>query len=244
VEFEHFPNAPIQEALIDFRTSFLSLPSEESFAGLHLRLASRYPKRTALTRHVTQLTVDEKSDNVARSKSFAGFLYSFEEVGLVFQARFDGFTLSQLKPYRSWQDLISEAKIVWSAYVDSLKPVTIDRIACRYINRFEVSNSEFDLGEYLMKPPELPPQLPQGLSKFLLQFELPVPAAKCTALVTQALERASERSASFLLDIDVFRAVSYASSQAQHWDDLEKLRDVKNQIFFTSLTEKSLDLFR
>jgi uncharacterized protein (TIGR04255 family) len=45
------------------------------------------------------------------------------------------------------------------------------------------------------------------------------------------------------LDIDVFREVSLEPDSEKIWEILEELRNIKNNIFFKSITQKTKELF-
>ena len=46
------------------------------------------------------------------------------------------------------------------------------------------------------------------------------------------------------MDIDIFMRLEVASDAAEIWDGFSKLRDFKNEIFFETLKEKTLEMFR
>jgi len=49
---------------------------------------------------------------------------------------------------------------------------------------------------------------------------------------------------SLIFDIDVFRQVEYNKNMNEIWNDFDKLRNFKNDIFFNSITDKTKELFR
>lgn len=243
-QYENFPNPPIQEALLDFRVSFTALPSQEDIKKLIPLLASKYPVSKDLFRVNATFKLSEGVGSANQVSDFVGLRFESDNVGFVFQAQVDGFTISKLRPYRNWDELIGEAKELWAIYCEVLKPITIERIACRYINRIEVNELQFDFSDYLTAAPKVPENLPQGVSRYLTQIEIPVPNDKATVVLTQALEGVSNAPPVFLLDIDVFRVASYAAEGNEWWTDIDLLRPLKNQFFFENITEKAKALFR
>ena len=57
-------------------------------------------------------------------------------------------------------------------------------------------------------------------------------------------EESKEPRLPIVLDIDIFMRLEVASDAAEIWDGFSKLRDFKNEIFFETLKEKTLEMFR
>ncbi len=243
VKYENLANPPIQEALIDFRVRLRS-SSKDDFAKLSAVLSDRYQEGKEILLFNATFNLKDGQASSDHQSNFVGFRFESKANNFVFQAQSEGFTLSKLKPYRDWIELLAEAKRVWAIYRELLNPLSVERIACRYINRFEADSNVFDFSDYFTAPPEVPKILPQGVSRYLLQLEVPAPNADATVVVTQALEGVTSAPAAFVLDIDVFKVKSYEMQDEAWWDDLEQLRDLKNQFFFESLTKKTKDMFK
>lgn len=243
-QYENFPNPPIQEALLDFRVGFVSPPTKEDVRNLLPLLARKYPISNDLFRMNATFELNQGVGSANHVSNFGGLRFESTERNFVFQAHVDGFTISKLKPYRNWDELVGEAKELWVNYFDVLKPLTIERIACRYINRIEVNERFFDFSDYLTAAPHVPEKLPQGVSRYLTQLEIPAPHEKATVIITQSLEGVSDAPPAFLLDIDVFKVESFIAEENSWWIELEKLRALKNQFFFENVTDKAKALFR
>jgi len=61
-----------------------------------------------------------------------------------------------------------------------------------------------------------------------------------TAIITQTLEM----PALAVLDVDVFTECSLEGTSVEIWSRLEKLRNIANRVFFSSLTEKVIESYR
>jgi uncharacterized protein (TIGR04255 family) len=244
LQFENFPNPPIQEAIVDFRVAFAAVPPKEEIGKLVPLLANRYPTSKDLMRMNATFEFNEGGGSANQQTNFGGLRFESTNDNFVFQAHVDGFTLSKLKPYRNWDELVGEARSLWAIYCEVLKPITIERIACRYINRIEINDRQLNFDDYLTAAPKVPENLPQGVSKFFSQIEVPAASESATVVVTQALEGVSSDSLAVLLDLDVSKIKSYTVNENQWWSELDRLRTLKNQFFFESITEKSKVLFR
>ena len=120
---------------------------------------------------------------------------------------------------------------------------TLSRVATRYINKFKFPpNTPVELEEYLHYMPVVPKVLPQIVNGFISQIVVPYETAQCVAVISQQLQLGpSERSV--ILDIDVFREKFFADEE-EAWKAIATLRDVKNLIFFDSITRKTVTLYK
>jgi hypothetical protein len=69
------------------------------------------------------------------------------------------------------------------------------------------------------------------------------PNRNANLIVTQALQGEADNKLSVLLDIDVFRAASFAVGEDEMWVALEDFRNLKNDAFFDHVTDKLLDQY-
>lgn len=243
MKIENLTRAPIQEAIIDFRVGFSYQLKKMDFQILSDELLETYPKQDELLRHSAQMNFEGSTHTVSQSTVFGGMKYQSTDDKFVVQAQIDGLTISRLHPYCGWETLLGETRRVWDIFSNSLKPASLERIACRYINRFEVPAGVFDFRDYLVSAPEVPRDLPQGVSRYFLQQEIPSLERDSIVLLTQTLETALLGSVSVILDIDAFKQSLFDVSSANLWGELEKLRQLKNQFFFGSITDKAKELF-
>jgi uncharacterized protein (TIGR04255 family) len=154
----------------------------------------------------------------------------------------EGFTLSRLEPYQSWEDLLREALPLWQRYVQCLGPGTITRIATRYINNLRLPSTDLEL--YLDLLPRLPQGLPTAISGFLQRYVLQDAQTEATVLLTEALPESSPGPpVPLILDIDAFRHARFSIGEEAAWRYLEQLRVLKNRAFFACLTEAAVQLY-
>ena len=241
----HLPRAPIAEALIDIR---VKLPQEVDIAVLktiHASISKEYPQMRERVKGEVQFKLREKLVE-AKPVDVYGYQYISSDDKQVIQARLDGFTFSRLKPYVTWENLRKEAYRLWEIYARLFSPELITRVALRYINCLEIPLlPSIEFKDYLVTPPEVPEKLPQGLSSFLTRVVIPIPSLGATAIIIQALEGISDPSIiPMILDIDVFKEAQFDANGKDAWETIDKLRDLKNEMFFQSITEKTVELFQ
>lgn len=246
--YPHLSNAPIAEAVLDFR---VKLPSDfklDVFQPVRTELAPEYP-RFEEQQIVEQMFKQEPGSAAEVSTRFSGIhgyrLLSSDGTNVV-QLRRDGFTLSRLNPYTSWDEVFTEAWRLWCLYLEVAKPVEVSRVAVRYINRMLFPLPFTDPGEYLKAPPMTTEGWPKEMTSFLSRVVMYEPESDITVNVIQALEPqiSPEGPVALIFDIDAYQDVSLQPADGTIKERFGKLRLMKNQVFFSGLTPKAIDQFR
>ncbi len=243
-EYEVLSNAPVREGLIDLRVNFGSTPTQDNFRSIAEELKDAYPECSTLQGIGAHFEFNDSGVTQSALTTYRGVLLTSRDRTFVFQAQVDGFTVSRLRPYTEWKDLLDETRKLWTVFSAHTQPVAVTRIAVRYVNSFELPGPISNLREYFEAPPELPSKLDFGVSSFLSRLQIPDPETASTVLLTQTMEGSTSELYSFVFDIDVFRVQEFETSQQRWWDELQKLRNLKNRVFFSSLTPKTIGRFR
>jgi uncharacterized protein (TIGR04255 family) len=165
------------------------------------------------------------------------------------QVRQNGFTLNWLKPYETWPAFRDEARPLWERYVTTFQPDSVGRLGLRYVNRIEVPLPFNDFREYVKTAPDVATGLPQGISNFFMRLEIPDPTRGLTALVTETMQpvlgpEGHQRVVPLIFDIDIVSGHRFVPSGPAVWDVLELMRQYKNEVFFSSMTERARELFQ
>lgn len=243
-KYENLPNAPIVEAIIDFRVKLPQNFQVKKFTSLREKLKDRYPNVKERRFIEFEIRNDKSTSNPSQER-LQGYFFESEDKKNVAQFRIDGFTFSRLKPYTKWEDIFAEAKDLWNLYRLEASPKEVTRIAVRYINHIEIPMSKnIDLSDYLKSSPNIPKNIPQNIYSFFSRIVINY-GEKILANLTQALERRVNQNLPVLiLDIDVFKKEEVKLESNEIWPLFEKLRGIKNDIFFSSITEKTKELFK
>jgi len=240
----HLNNAPIIEAIIDLRVNLPPDFNAEDFSSISRDLSNRYPKNEPrrIFRGAFGIKEDKPFIEVPEVKGIQGYVYKSEDEKNIAQFRIDGFTFSRLNPYTEWESVFSEAKSLWEMYCSKSSPELISRIAVRYINRLDLPLTMKDFEEYLTAPPRVPEFLPQGISQFLTRIV--IHEADITANIIQSLGKSPKPNhIGVILDIDVYKVGKPGFDESGVWSDFGRLREMKNRIFFESITEKTARLY-
>jgi len=233
--------APITEALIDIQ---VKLPSTFDINKLDLsqKISSEYPTKHELRRFESKIEIKEGRPLTDISEIKGGYRYTSSDNLYVFQARIDGFTLSRLHPYETWERLRAEGYKLWKLYKEITDPIIV-RIALRYINKIIIPLPIKDFADYFIAPPVVPGKLPQGVISYFNRVVIQEPAIGASAVITYSMEPISKTDVvPVMLDIDVFKNKTEGFDEDEVWDTLDKIRDFKNKIFYNSITEKQLEV--
>ena len=245
-QIRHLPNAPITEAVIDFRVE-PAVTVEALVGALAQRDNLGYRRKGPIVRSEFgfSLNVQEEPPAVAhagQATSIGVRLHSVDDK-YVAQLSVEGFTLSRLRPYESWENLVQEARRLWQGYQECLGPTRITRVATRFINNLRLPMAE-NLELFLNLLPGLPPGVPENLSGFLQRFVIHDAKTEATVILTQALEEIlPEKPLPLLIDIDAFRFQEFGANEPKVWEYLNQLRELKNRVFFGCLKEAAIQLY-
>jgi uncharacterized protein (TIGR04255 family) len=243
---EVFPKAPITEAVIDIRVEPLESVSLASLEKLHDLIKPEYPDKKSRRRFEARIEFKEEQQPLGTSKfQQDGYYFTSADGKRTVQYRLDGFTFNRLRPYLHWEDLRNEAKRTWDIYKAHTNPLLVKRLAVRYINSIEIPSKSFDYDDYFTAVPRIPEGLPQVLQHFFTRTVIPFPEQAATAiLIHTPSEKQDPVNTAIILDIDVSVEKSLPAADGKIWEIFEELREIKNEIFFKCITEKTKELFR
>ncbi|MGD1216429.1 MAG: TIGR04255 family protein [Terriglobales bacterium] len=240
----HLARAPIVEAVIDFRVLAREGIAADQMSGLLPKIGQQYEPPSMMHRVEARFGIERGKALVpTQVEAPLGWVYQCRSQAAVAQFRVDGFTFSKLEPYTTWEEVFGEARRLWKIYVQVAQPLEVSRLAVRYINRLRLP-APADLGQYLSAPPVLPEPIPQTVREFLTRVVVDAPERGISAILIQALERPLDPSTvQVLLDIDAFRESVFPAEEPSLLQIFEQLRKLKNEIFFASLTERTVEMY-
>jgi uncharacterized protein (TIGR04255 family) len=252
--FEHLARAPIVEAVIDFR-SRVEAPWEEVDITDRLRqVLPDFPtfRRMAgvsLSAHfqLGQVAAGAHGTGSATRQEHGWFGVRAESGDGRLIALFtrDGFSLSKLAPYEEWARFRTEALRLWEIYASLAAPTAVQRFGVRYINRFLVPAADLEFSEYFNGLGAPPGGLPTG--SFLYQDALTVPGYPYVVNVVRTFQppkSQNDPAVSLLLDIDARDSEPTPPEKSTIERRLADLHWLKNRVFFSTMTERALDLCR
>lgn len=239
----HLTRAPIAEAVIDFKVTVDPKLRVESLETGHVRLLDDYPvKRVMHNLEVRSFFSPKTVEGGQEIKDeVIGYRFETSDGGRMVQFRIDGFTLNKLRPYTSWDEVFQEAWRCWIIYSEIAKPIDIARIAVRFINQTVLPERQPPV--YLSNAPQLGQAVPGApLTAFMFHAQLKI-ADNVNAAVLQMTEAdAPTAGLPYVLDIDVSRTGYLANDRLPEL--FAELRNIKNDIFFNTVTHQALELWK
>jgi len=240
-----FGRAPIAEALVDIR-ALAQKPIASAETKLRDAMRASYPKFATMKsfESAVEMRPDQPPIHTASDKGVQGYVFHAMEHGQdanIIQFRMDGYTYNRLPPYTSGQAMIAEALRWWPLHVAAVAPGEAKRLALRYINRVTGLARE-EYRDLLTNPPKPPSGAPGSVEGFKSQMSTGE-SDGLGSVVATALEGAVDGSYTLTLDIDVFLNGSFGTDPALLAPKLERLRSVKNDLFFAAITDRAAARF-
>jgi uncharacterized protein (TIGR04255 family) len=244
----HLPRAPIREAIIQIQVA----PAVE--LSLIQKFASSIKNEFGKTTDIWQASFgvqfgQDRAESTATNRVLIGKRLDSESGLEVLQCTVNAFSFSRLTPYLDWGQIRDTAKRLWALYVSSVNPISVTRLAVRYINALPLPLPVAELDDYFTAAPQVPRALPQMMHTFLQRVVITDDATSTFATVIQASDedtaaRSRTNQVTIFFDIDAYQQVNLGSEDANTiWSKFEELRDFKNRVFFEHITEKAAGLF-
>lgn len=253
-----FLNPPITEAILDITVTLHDDFNNESLLDFHKDIKESFPnvqKRIAFQGgfEFNLEKLDEISPQLLSiSNKAEGYTFVSHDQKRIIQARLNGFTFSRLKPYESWENFYGEAYRLWEKYAQITCPTKVVRLALRYVNQILIpAEGTIELKNYISTLPEISNNLSVVMEGYFMQILVAHPEYQSSrAIINQTIGSISENEKGekvypLIFDIDVFQEVSLVPNDDAIKDIFElKLRGLRDEIFFKSITEKTQELFR
>src|SRR5436190_423409 len=243
----HLSRAPIVEAVVDVRAKTRAGFKPDTLLEVHGQLLPAYQHKEEMNHLEFGFfqAAGKPPEQHVKDLGNLGYRFITSDRLQIVQFRTDGFSFSRLAPYTRWEELFEEASRLWAIYEKAAPLEEATRLAVRYINRLPLpANKVQDFSPFLTAPPPVPKELNVLLSHFLTRVTVREPASPIDAHIVQAIQPApSEEVISVILDIDVFETGAFAPNGEVILPRFAALRDVKNRLFFASLTEQAVALF-
>lgn len=251
-KYKQLKNPPIKEAVIQIRVSPNKNLDISSLEAIAKKEDKRYTDISAQKTTIFELISSEEGHKTGVSdRGVNGYKIKDPNKRQIAQLFPDRLAVSKLDPYKSWVDLEKETKRLWEIYKEIAKPEKITGISVRYINHFDLPENMKNFEDYLVSCPNLPDDLPQAFASFYTNVRLPnsdIGAVASIQTIFEGVKKDDEIEKNIripiILDIDAYKKISIPIDSDELWEEFMNLHDYKNAIFFSSLTNKCLGLFK
>lgn len=242
-------NPPIAEALINIQYN-LSSDFNISFWEELIPIFKEYFTDVKKTFKVEKNNLNiepEKQETISKSHLHNGYTFFNKDKSEVLQIKLDGFAFNFVKKYSGWEDLKGKSLKYWTIFYDFSKNYIrgVNRIGVRFINKISLPQT-LNLGDYFVMLPILPDVIleKEELNRMFIRVSFYNKELNCNTIVTSStLEmKNSESMFDYLLDLDSYLIEDFEINAI--WEKIESLRNYKNTLFFSLITEKTLNLFK
>lgn len=243
-------STPIVEAIIDIDCD---MPPAFELAPLEVPLRdifhAQYPSKFSQFRQ--QFKIEKRSDHAPEIHSPQPALQAFhfrkENGEQLVQVRENGFSFNRLAPYTTLDDYLKDIQWAWEQYVGLVKPMQIQAIRLRYINRIilPMIYGQVKLEDYFKIYPQLPGDDDLIFTSFFNQHTAIEESTGYQANIILASQPIVEDKIPVIFDIS---AASETTIGPDDWERIlqliQQLRVLKNRIFEETLGEKCIALYQ
>lgn len=240
--FTSLKNPPITEAIFEVLFDIGDDFDIKCFDEFYLTLSNEFVTKEEISSFEGQFNL-----KTGGSKDFnvrtIGYLFLNNDKSKAIQVRKNGFLYSIAKnSYKNWEPFRDEAWKIFIEFVTKFNVNFIHRISLRFINSIMLPTNLIDIKDFILTAPSLPSNMAFGLNKMFNQLTFTNKEINSTGIITQALDIGVniEDSFEYILDIDVQYVVDDVFNENKISNELENLRHFKNQLFFNSITNKTL----
>jgi uncharacterized protein (TIGR04255 family) len=238
----HLNKAPIQEAVFDFRVKLPSAFNPDVFLNLKRDALTDYPLVEPHRSIIGGFGFFEGKPIVQKPQDRKdGYVYKTNDEKNIAQFRENGFTFSRLSPYSDWDTVKKEAEKLWNLYCSIAKPETITRIALRYINRLDLT-LPVKMEDFFTQPPSVPENISKDIISYTVRFVIQREELLANIIQT-TIDLPEKTKIGIIFDIDTYYLDDNGINK-DLWSTFEKLREFKNLIFFNSITEKTVEMYK
>lgn len=237
-------NPPIILALVQIRYNKEDIKFDD-FLQFDEKIKKRLPNlvkniHTNINVHGTPILGVSKLNATSKAE-VTSFTYLSGDQKTKLTISCDTITYQDEHQYTNWEFLKNEIKYYLDLFQELLDQSIINRLSIRFINKFDFDNFE-DPTIYFntLVSSSNENGFPFPLLKYGFRLMLAIPESNIYSIVHQNLE--SEDKYHYIFDIDVLDKQNIVFEVATILTNLETLRQIRNQIFFSNVTQKVIEL--
>ena len=244
-KFQHLKKAPIIEAVFEIKTiPATSWEEAERTAEIKRIYPSGYTFESETKFEQTFGLIPVQSpEAISPVVSWNGLKMISDDKTEIIRFSRDAFSFSRLRPYTNWDNFSSNSLKNYERYKTiNNSAFNIKRLGIRFINSIDYEGN--DLSKYLKYPPVMAGNIDMTLSGFLHHNSYSVLEEGFQINHIQMLKPAAENQKNPVLIIDVDIFLDIIKPDFNITAALSKIRNLKNDIFFGSITEEMIGRFK
>jgi uncharacterized protein (TIGR04255 family) len=231
---------PIREALLDIKYDLGDFFDEKKFSNIIEKVKKTHPVINKQYQFEGRFGVQEgKLDQTQSNSKHIGMLCKSDNQDSVVQYRVNGYTYNNIKNYTGWDNFINPAIEYWNLLTANIEEVVPQRIGLRYINSLPLKPQD-NLDDLIIGCPKVPID---GASLIGLFSKISFKFGDIIGNYILAIENPSNTAINLIVDIDLFLQLNAPVSLKDIMEILNNLRNKKNEVFFSAITENKLKDF-
>jgi len=169
------------------------------------------------------------------------YTYSNENKKRKLQIEKDSIVVVNEDEYKGWINFKKDVFDCLNLLSPHLDECLVNRVSIRFVNKFTLDSFEDPL-DYFTQLISSDSDVRYPLAKYSFRLNLVIPSSDIIAIINNALEPNNSGKSDYYLDIDVLSESSMKFDIETISNKMEQIRDVKNNIFFDTVKQKTLDL--
>lgn len=238
-------NPPIKEAIFTFHFN----DNIEADKLWSFRNSSFVAKEFKINDPIFSISItnpqkQQGSDSIITSHNEEGFvLKRNEKSNNLIRVLPTHLSYHSFNKYAGWEEMCSELNTVWSEFCVLVGNPSLSKISVRYINQISLP-----IDEKLEDIVRLLPSVPEGIqadNNFFLQINVSSDDGTLKGVITETFlpNKDEEKRKIFLIDINVSSMIFLGDRNNLIWNVLNSMREYKNELFFSCITEKTTIFF-
>lgn len=179
-------------------------------------------------------------------QGIVGYRFDSLDQAKALQLYQNAYYYSSLGQYKGWENFKEEAQKYWRLYTNIRFNSLPRKLRIRYTNLIKIPllGGKVDIDEYLRLGPKEPLEKKFLLSQFVCKNTLMDESGKFVIDLILADQKTNDPNHLFvLIDIQVNHSVKEDEVLDPFGEPLEQMRDLKNKIFFDSITNKTVEMY-
>ena len=146
--------------------------------------------------------------------------------------------------YENWEAFNGEAKKLWELFQKYVNPANVIQRSIRYIDSIPIPNPLGHIEDWLSTYLTIGKGLLDTVDSYYVSYSYSFEKSNITVNVSQTIGSPESGSTPILLDFDVVELNKVPSTSEDLWAVFSELRTIKNNLFFMSITDKTLELLK
>ncbi|RXG24290.1 TIGR04255 family protein [Leeuwenhoekiella aequorea] len=240
----YYENAPIILSILQFRFAPLENLNVNEVKKLASVIKKNFPDVEEKYSQGILINNNQDQTNISLDeKKFEGVQISSKDKKDVFVITRDKFTFQSKNKYLGWESFTENIKLFWDAFSNTHNIEQLNGISLRYVNKFDLPLGLKDFKKYFTTYME-DKKNDFSITNYQFRFSSIDKENNLIVNIGHSLEKATSENIPYIFDLDILKNDFIINNSKSVWEEFEKIREKKNQVFNQSITEETINLIR